>query len=271
MQEERVLMKPSKVRVALALVRHPAWWPEVLRRVRFNIGRALLPPPMGQDRRAASAWAKEAAVNETTLFQKLELVEGPNLAMIHPTLLIEAAAIESASAKNLGGGASAELIFRVCEAMGARTAVETGVAHGWSSLAMLASIASRGGRVFSVDMPHPLLGNAALTGAIVPASLRGNWTLIREPDHTGLTKVLRQVRAIDFIHYDSDKSYDGRAATYRRLWDCLRPGGIFMSDDIGDNTAFRDFAVEVGVQPIVVHALGIGLSGTRYVGFLRKS
>lgn len=155
--------------------------------------------------------------------------------------------------------------------MQAKTVIETGVAYGWSSLAILCSVSRRNGALFSVDMPHPLLKDEGLTGAVVPASLRNRWTLIREPDHSGLMKVLRQVDRLDFIHYDSDKSYLGRQATYRRLWRHLRPGGILMSDDIADNTAFRDFAAEVAITPIVVYSNGSGLSGARYVGLLLKT
>lgn len=51
---------------------------------------------------------------------------------------------------------------------------------------------------------------------------------------------------------------------YRRLWDALRTGGYFISDDIGDNVAFRDFAKSVGVEPIIVR------SDDKHVGILVK-
>ena len=65
-------------------------------------------------------------------------------------------------------------------------------------------------------------------------------------------------------HYDSDKSYSGRMWTYPRLWHALRPEGLFISDDIGDNMGFADFARSVAIEPIVVR------SGEKYVGILIK-
>lgn len=75
---------------------------------------------------------------------------------------------------------------------------------------------------------------------------------------------------IDLCHYDSDKSYEGRAWAYPLLWKHLRSGGLMISDDIGDNTAFRDFAAECEVEPVVILAAGSGGAGSRYVGILVK-
>jgi hypothetical protein len=43
-----------------------------------------------------------------------------------------------------------------------------------------------------------------------------------------------------------------------------------MSDDIADNTAFRDFSEELGLLPIVLKSAGAGASNDRYVGLLVK-
>ena len=45
---------------------------------------------------------------------------------------------------------------------------------------------------------------------------------------------------VDLCHYDSDKSYYGRVYGYPLLWDSLKEGGIFISDDIQDNLAFKE-------------------------------
>jgi len=81
---------------------------------------------------------------------------------------------------------------------------------------------------------------------------------------------LQWAGAVEFIHHGSDKSYESRAASYRRLWPHLREGGVLMSDDIGDNTVFPDFAAEVDHEPHVVHAPGAASAGSRYVGLIRK-
>ena len=46
--------------------------------------------------------------------------------------------------------------------------------------------------------------------------------------------------SIDLCHYDSDKSWWGRAYAFL-LWKALKPGGLFISDDIQDNMFFAEF------------------------------
>ena len=48
-------------------------------------------------------------------------------------------------------------------------------------------------------------------------------------------------KKFDFIHYDSDKSYNGRKKNYNLIWEILNKNGCFVSDDISDNFAFYHF------------------------------
>jgi hypothetical protein len=108
------------------------------------------------------------------------------------------------------------------------------------------------------------VGNERYVGAAVPDSLRSSWTLIRQPDRPALPRALAELNEIDLAHYDSDKTYAGQSWAFPRMWAALRPGGILMVDDIHYQTAFRDFAATLDVQPIVVK------SG-KLIGVLRKS
>ena len=56
---------------------------------------------------------------------------------------------------------------------------------------------------------------------------------------------------------------------YGLLWEALEPGGFFVSDDIGDNDAFRVFAGSIESEPIVVGPGRYDI-GAKYVGVLRK-
>lgn len=259
--------KLSKLQVALYLLRHPSWYPDVWRRVQVNLAKALLPAPMGRSRAVAEEWAASQAVGAEKVLAALGGTERC-LAEDFAAEMAEALRLEAQTPTQKGWGGSADLIYSVCEAIGARNVVETGVAHGFSSLAILLSVRRRGGHLWSVDMPNPNLRNERDVGIVVPEAQRQAWTLERSPDSVGLPKVLAKAPPLDFCHYDSDKSYEGRLLSYPRLWASLRPGGVFMSDDIGDNTAFRDFVAEVGVAPMVVRAPGSGSSGERYVGLI---
>jgi predicted O-methyltransferase YrrM len=85
--------------------------------------------------------------------------------------------------------------------------------------------------------------------------------LIREPDRNGIKKAISILNGtVDLVHYDSDKSYQGRNFGYPLLWDALREGGIFISDDIQDNMAFREFVSKEGAPFAVTESQG------KYVG-----
>jgi predicted O-methyltransferase YrrM len=87
--------------------------------------------------------------------------------------------------------------------------------------------------------------------------------LVRQPDRPALPRALAELGEIDLAHYDSDKTYAGQSWAFRRMWAALRPGGILMVDDIHYQTAFRDFAATLDVEPIVV-------TSGKLIGVLRK-
>jgi len=164
----------------------------------------------------------------------------------------------------MGGAGNLELICQLCEHIQAKRIIETGVAYGWSSLAFLLSMRGREGTfLVSTDLPYSTI-TAPYIGWVVPKNLRQNWELIKKPDKEALPKALEILPRIDMCHYDSDKTYEGRMLVYPLLWRALRKNGIFISDDVGDNLAFKKFAEQVGVDPIIVK------SGKKYIGILIK-
>jgi predicted O-methyltransferase YrrM len=169
----------------------------------------------------------------------------------------------------MGGAANLELLYFLAEHVGATTAIETGVAYGWSSLALLLSFRARTDScLVSTDRPYPGTNSGRYVGCVVPESLKRGWHLIRRADKEALPEALKILTEIDICHYDSDKSRKGRQWAYPLLWDALKPGGFFVSDDVGDNLAFRHFCHRHGVQPLIVHMSA--LSGKKYVGILQK-
>ncbi|MFN7176511.1 MAG: class I SAM-dependent methyltransferase [Thermaurantiacus sp.] len=182
-------------------------------------------------------------------------------------ILQEAEAAAAQSPVRMGGPGDLDLLFAAVRVSGAQRVVETGVAYGWSSLAILAAMDDgRNGRLASVDMPYPKMANEAFVGVVVPERLRGGWTLVRQPDRFGLDRAISALGGtIDLAHYDSDKSWQGRRWAYPRLWAALRPGGLLISDDIQDNMAFAEMVAEMGLPFAVTH------SGGKFVGLIRKT
>ena len=153
----------------------------------------------------------------------------------------------------MGGAGNMQLLYDFCEITQAVKVLETGVAYGWSSLAILLSLNKRAGyKLVSTDMPYAKMGNGNFVGIVVPQELKTNWALIAEPDTSAIPKSLKILDTADLIHYDSDKSYVGRMYSYPILYQLLRKGGLFISDDIQDNVGFRDYCKQIKKEPIII-------------------
>lgn len=153
----------------------------------------------------------------------------------------------------MGGSADLDLLYGLIYILKPKRLLETGVAYGWSSLAILLAIQNiPDSRLISIDMPYVNRNLDFLVGLAVPDHLQSKWTLLRLADRQGIPKALRRLGDIDFAHYDSDKSSDGRDFAYPIIWNALTPGGVFISDDISDNDYFIDFSERIGVRPLIV-------------------
>ena len=210
-------------------------------------------------------WGESRAIGHR---QALEVLVGPgeyaDVTTLHHETFRGAEAVAQQSI-GMGGAANLDLLYHLVVGLEARRVLETGVAYGWSSLAiLLAQQALGGGKLASTDMPYPRADNERFVGCVVPEALRDSWTLIRHPDRPGLGRAIRSLGRVDLAHYDSDKTYAGQSWAYPRIWEALRPGGVMVSDDIHYQTAFRDFAARSGASPLVVDLEG------KLIGILTK-
>lgn len=254
-----------RLRMALWLVGKPRYWKHLL---------VVISRLFSQNRRARSelrqkglTWARAASVEYDSAALRHIGIEGVPMGL--PACILEeglnrAKMFEGA----MGGPGHKDFIYDVVRLLKPKRVVETGVAYGWSSLAILAGFERDStARLFSVDMPYPLRNNEGYVGVVVPDRLRCNWTLIDKPDVTGIPEALKHCDGeIDLCHYDSDKTPEGRSYAYPLLWKALAPGGLFISDDIGDNLVFSEFAESLSEPYIVLH-----VKGDQYMGAIRKS
>jgi hypothetical protein len=169
----------------------------------------------------------------------------------------------------MGGAAFMGLCYVIARAIKPETVLETGVARGYSTAAILQALEDNShGRLFSVDLPffHPEAPSH--TGSAIPEHLKakGNWQLNTGPDRRILPKLLERIVSVDFFHYDSDKSYEGMMRTWALVWSHLSPGAIFVADDIHAHDAFLDFCESLGLPPVVIPKP----PGNFYIGLLRK-
>lgn len=259
---------PNKVATALWFLRRPYTYLHLAAILRRSVSRSS----RAHERSApdALAWGEPLAQAPQIALQLL-LGPGdyPSPRALYPSEFREAEAEAHRSPLVLGGAANLELLYHLTLGLKARRVIETGVAYGWSTLAiLLAQETIGGGELVSTDMPYPRMGNEDLVGCVVPDRLRRSWRLLRQPDRPALARAIRQFGSIDLAHYDSDKTYDGQSWAFRRIWPSLRPGGAMVADDIDQQTAFRDFAHAVGVRPVVVEGGGklIGVLCKLHVG-----
>jgi predicted O-methyltransferase YrrM len=169
-----------------------------------------------------------------------------------------------------GGGADTTAAYFLVRALRPNVVVETGVAAGWSSRAILEALEANGrGRLWSSDLPtlqHP--DAAAHTGVVVPDRLRHRWSLHLDGDRRNLPVILDACGPVDLVHYDSDKTARGRAWAMEQLVPRLSPGAVIVVDDIDDNAWFARWAPELGRPVTVIRSANVsGGSGTvKHVG-----
>lgn len=257
----------SKLRSCAWFLRRPALYREFARRAWWSVAC----PPEPDTSEASRAWCEARAVDAPHAVMALcGAAPAETLLQRHQDAFSEARRRAADCPLEMGGAGDLELLYALVRSLGARRVVETGVAYGWSSLAILLALSDQGGgRLVSTDMPYMQRDNEPFVGTVVAGRLRRSWDLVRLPDRDALPSILAELAPIDLCHYDSDKSYRGRAWAYRRIWDALRPGGMLVSDDIDDNVAFRDFCAATGSKPVVARSEFGGIP--KFVGILKKA
>ena len=210
------------------------------------------------------AWCQKKSISIEGLFQNLGL-NYQNLIALDDEYVDKVQKKIDDSNADFGGMGHINLLYNLCESISAKNCIETGVAYGWSSQSILTSISNRNGKLISVDMPMIGQKDYHLIGCAVSNDFKDKWKLFREPDKNGLIKAIKSFDdPIDLIHYDSDKSYYGRTWSQPIIYNSIRKDGLFISDDIDDNGAFREFVLQNNLKFFVIEFEG------RYVGIIKK-
>jgi hypothetical protein len=127
--------------------------------------------------------------------------------------------------------------------------VETGVARGASTRAILEAMAANGrGHLWSIDLPPVVEGWHRESAVLVPENLRVRWTFIRSSTRRELPPLLARVRPIDlFVQGTPDIDFELRQAL-----GALRPGGVVLADCIERSPAFRVLVDELEPSLVLV-------------------
>lgn len=246
-----------------AYLKRPDLYPELRRKIWKNIFNRSSGLRGKED---AEKWCKSLAISEKDFIENVLKISFIPFEKIFPQEFASALQAQAKAPVKMGGAGSLSVIYYINEYVSSQKSVETGVAYGWSSFAALASLVHRNGTLYSSDMPYILQDQSDnFVGCVIPEEYRDNWDLYRFADKESLPKIFAKTDVLDVVHYDSDKTYDGRMWAYDLLWSKLRKGGIFMSDDIGDNAAFMDFCKKNSFDQHIVEFDG------KYAGIIIKN
>tara|TARA_B100000989_G_C19464942_1_gene437845 strand:- start:123 stop:890 length:768 start_codon:yes stop_codon:yes gene_type:complete len=143
----------------------------------------------------------------------------------------------------LGGGGIFPLLYFLIIKKKPINALETGVAAGTSSQAILSALEVNGsGHLYSSDLPLFRISKPEnYIGIFVDDELKHRWSLFIEGDKFNFYKIFKKEIKIDFLHYDSDKRYFSRKHTMNFLQKYLNVNAIVVMDDIQDNSFFFDY------------------------------
>ncbi len=250
----------SVVKTFFGYLARPQLYPELARKIYKNIfdrGSAI------KGKKESEEWSARQSISQEEALAKLT---GSSYSIYRdfPDELENAKKTEENCPVKMGGAGALDLIYGLCEYTQAKNVLETGVAYGWSSTSALLSLQKREGVLYSSDMPYLDRNNDKFVGCVVPDSVRKYWKLFRQADKETLPKIFKIQNTFDIAHYDSDKSYNGRMWAYPLIWEKVRKDGFFISDDIGDNSAFMDWVNQNNFSPVIVEFEG------KYVGIVKK-
>ena len=146
----------------------------------------------------------------------------------------------------LGGRGNYVLLYFLIRKFKLSNIVETGVAAGWTSLAILRALKKNGkGFLYSSDFPYFRLENPEkYIGYLAEnESNKDNWFLDIRGDDVALPEIVKKLdnNTIDLFHYDSDKSYSGRVNALKILSSKINSKTIIIFDDIQNNLHFKEF------------------------------
>lgn len=150
-----------------------------------------------------------------------------------------------------------------------KTAVETGVANGFSTAFLLLALERNGdGHLHSIDLPRIVgeddqvdfyegEGRAGvppehMPGWLIPDHLRERWTLRLGKSQDELPPLLDSLGELDFFMHDSEHSYECMSFEFGAAWPRLRDGGVLVSDDVNSTAAFPELATRVERQPVAI-------------------
>ena len=95
----------------------------------------------------------------------------------------------------MGGEGATDFLYQIVKHKNPLNILETGVAYGWSSLAILLATQNIDkAKLISNDMPYIKMNNDEYVGCIIPNHLKNKWELQRSADVKGIPAALKKFK-----------------------------------------------------------------------------
>lgn len=206
---------------------------------------------IGKDEsREARDWAASKSEDTTSFLVKLDSnLQIETNAFVEKIVTESTPTVQQLAQKgiDLGGGGSVTLIYFLCRLLKPNNVLETGVAAGWSSYAILEALSqNEKGSLDSSDLPYFRIENPEqYIAVLVPDKLRNLniWDLQTKGDSENLKKFLIGNKKYEIVHYDSDKRKVSRLEFLRKIEPWLSNDAVVIMDDIQDNLAFKEYVL----------------------------
>lgn len=198
----------------------------------------------GLDHEANRRWLQANAKDLASFLQKFDEGIQNEVSAFEAYIKQHSVKVLSAIPYDLGGGGGTSLLYALTRKLKPDAVVETGVAAGFSSAAILSAMDKNAkGHLYSSDFPYFRLPNPEqYVGVVVEPPLNARWSLHLKGDDENLPAIISELTGkIGLFHYDSDKSYNGRATAMKTIVPHLADGAIVIMDDIQDNAYFHDY------------------------------
>jgi hypothetical protein len=232
---------PRAIALFTRLLRHPTWVLAHLRNVFEERRQPELPELNFPSVSLAEALLRLTHADRATVTRVVANV--PDISLQRPSALYG------------NPNASRELVrlvYSLCRLLRPLVVVETGVANGFTSAAILQALDENDqGQLISIDLPHLHPSAEASIGAAVPAKLRSRWRLLIGPARGRIRRIIREGVCPELFVQDASHTFAGQLAEYRLGWASLADRGILVTDDAGP--ALAAFAAEMRVEPLRIN------------------
>lgn len=131
-----------------------------------------------------------------------------------------------------------EILYACIRGFRPHTIIETGVAGGTTSWAVLSAMEKNGkGELYSIDVGIPNM----VMGWLVPEELRNNWNLIIGDSKQKLPELLASIKKVDIFFHDSLHTREHMLFEFNCVLPFMPTRSVILSDDIELNTSFDEF------------------------------